>query len=384
MRVERGEKMLNVFQPDLGEKEVSVVREVFESNWIGKGKRVDKFEESFAEHVGVNKNHILSTNCCSEGLFSSMHLMDIQSGDEVIVPTISFVGAGNAVCVHGSKLVLCDVDPRTLNVRAEDIEKVLTKKSRAILLLHFGGIACEMDEIMQLAEEHHLKVIEDCAAGVCSTYKGRALGTIGDMGMWSFDAMKILVCGDGACLYFRDSEIRNRAEKWLYFGLETKSGYENNVAQKWWEFEISSFGHRAVMNDMTAAVAQVQLGRLSEFMDRRRRVHEAYTNMLKDVTWIDLPPALKADCKTSYYFYHIQIKNDKRDALARYLKEQGIYTTYRYYPLHRVGAYQASGDFPNADYATEHTLCIPIHQRLNEEDVEKVVQAIKTFGKLHC
>lgn len=376
--------MLNVFQPDLGEKEVNAVREVFESNWIGKGKRVDKFEESFAEHVGVEKNQILSTNCCSEGLFSSMHLMDIQPGDEVIVPTISFVGAGNAVCVNGSKLVLCDVNPRTLNVRAEDIEKVLTKKSKAILLLHFGGIACEMDEIMQLAEEHHLKVIEDCAAGVCSTYKGRALGTIGDMGMWSFDAMKILVCGDGACLYFRDPEIRNRAEKWLYFGLETKSGYENKVAQKWWEFEISSFGHRAVMNDMTAAVAQVQLGRLSEFMECRKKVHEAYTAMLEDVAWIDLPPELQKDCKTSYYFYHIQVKNDKRDALAGYLKEKGIYTTYRYYPLHRVEAYQASGEFPNADYATEHTLCLPMHQKLNEDHVQEVVEAIKAFGRVHC
>ena len=111
-----------------------------------------------------------------------------------------------------------------------------------------------MDEIMALADAHNLKVIEDCAAGVCSSYKGKVLGTFGDIGMWSFDAMKILVCGDGAALHFRDPELRERAEKWLYFGLEAKSGYENSVAQKWWELAISSFGHRAIMNDVTAAM----------------------------------------------------------------------------------------------------------------------------------
>ena len=138
-----------------------------------------------------------------------------------------------SICANGSKMVLCDVDSRTLNARAEDIERVITPKTKAIMLLHFWGIACEMDDIMALAEERNLKVIEDCVAGVRSSYKGRALGTFGDMGMWSFDAMKILVCGDGAMLYFKDPEIREKAEKWLYFGLETKSGYENSVAQKW-------------------------------------------------------------------------------------------------------------------------------------------------------
>lgn len=250
--------MINVFQPTLGKEELERLEKVFASNWIGKGKLVSEFEEIYAQHLGSTKDRVLSTNCCSEGLFASMHLFDIQPGDEVILPTISFVGAGNAVRANGSRMVLCDVDKHTLNARATDIEKCITPKTKAILLLHFGGIPCEMDEIMKLADTYNLKVIEDCAAGVCSSYKGRALGTIGDMGMWSFDAMKILVSGDGAMLHFRDPELREKAEKWFYFGLETKSGYENSVAQKWWEFDISCFGHRAIMNDITAALALEQ------------------------------------------------------------------------------------------------------------------------------
>lgn len=376
--------MINVFQPTMGGAELERIKQVFESNWIGKGKLVTEFEQKWAEHIGSTPKNVLTTNCCSEGLFSSMHLCDIKPGDEVILPTISFVGAGNAVCANGSKMVLCDVDPRTLNARASDIEKCITPKTKAILLLHYGGIPCEMDEIMALAKSYNLKVIEDCAAGVCSKYKGKALGTFGDMGMWSFDAMKILVCGDGAALHFNDPELRERAEKWLYFGLEAKSGYENSVAQKWWEFDISSFGHRAIMNDVTAAMALSQFEKLPEYMQKRSRVHEYYNNTLSELSWIDLPLPLPEGCTTSYYFYYIQIKNGKRDQLAKYLREGGVYTTYRYFPLHRVPGYGVTADCPNADYAADNTLCLPMHQSLSDADLELIVKLIKEFGSKYC
>lgn len=376
--------MINVMQPTLGKEELEALEKTFESNWIGHGKKTAEFEEIYAKHLGSTKDRVLSTNCCSEGLFSSMYLCDIQPGDEVILPTISFIGAGNAVCAHGAKMVLCDVDPRTLNARACDIEKVITPKSKAVLLLHYGGIPCEMDEIVALCKKYNLKLIEDCAAGVCSTYKGKALGTFGDMGMWSFDAMKILVCGDGAILHFNDPALREKAEKWLYFGLETKSGYENSVAQKWWEFDISCFGHRAIMNDVTATIALEQYKKLPMYMEKRRAVHEYYNEHLKDIKWIDLPLPIPEGCTTSYYFYHIQIKNGKRDELATYLRQRGIYTTYRYFPLHRVPGYGIKGNFPNADYAADNTLCLPIHQSLSKEDLELIVNTIHEFNFSIC
>ena len=310
--------MINVYQPTLGKEELEALEKVFESNWLGKGKRVAEFEEKYAEHIKSSKDLVLTTNCCSEGLFSSMHLLDIQPGDEVIVPTISFIGAGNAVCAHGAKMVLCDVDPRTLNARAEDIEKVITTKTKAILLLHYGGVPCEMDEIMALVKKYNLKLIEDGAAGVNSFYKGKAVGTFGDMGMWSFDAMKILVCGDGAMLHFNTPELRRKADRWLYFGLETKSGYENSVAQKWWEFDISSFGHRAIMNDITASIALEQLKKIPMYMEKRAHVQKFYDENLAMFSWLDLPPALPEYVQTSYYFYHVQIKNGKRDLFVNF------------------------------------------------------------------
>lgn len=376
--------MINVYQPTLGKEELAALEKVFKSNWLGKGKRVAEFEEKYADHLGVPKELVLSTNCCSEGLFSSMHLLDIQPGDEVIVPTISFLGAGNAVCAHGAKLVLCDVDPHTLNVRAEDIEKVITPKTKAVLLLQYGGVPCEMDQIMSVIKKYNLKLIEDGAAGVCSRYKGKAVGTFGDIGMWSFDAMKILVSGDGAMLYFNTPELRKKADRWLYFGLETKSGYENSVAQKWWEFDISSFGHRAIMNDITAAMCLEQLKKLPKYMEVRKHVSDFYNESLKKFSWIELAPALPDYVETSYYFYHIQIKNGKRDDFAKFLRENGIYTTYRYYPLHRVPGYGITGNFPNANYAADHTLNLPIHQSISDNDLDYILEKVKEFDHKYC
>lgn len=376
--------MINVFQPTLGQEELDRLKEVFESNWLGKGKLTAQFEEEYAQHLGTNKELILSTNSCTEGLFSSMHICGIEPGDEVIVPTISFVGAGNAVCAYGAKMVLCDVNPRTLNASASDIKKVISNKTKAILLLHHAGNACEMDEIMDLVKEHNLVLIEDAAAGVCSTYKGKAIGTFGDMGMWSFDAMKILVTGDGAMLHFKNEKLRSRAEKWLYFGLESKSGYSNTVDKKWWEFEVSTFGHRAIMNDITAGIGLEQLKKLPTYMAKRKTIHDYYNTKLANVGWLDIPLEIPEGNQSSYYFYQIQIKNSHRDGLASFLRDNGIYTTYRYYPLHRVKGYgEIKGTFPNADYAADHTLNLPMHQSLTIEDADLIVSKIIEYGILN-
>ena len=373
--------MINVFQPSLGKEELARIEKVFESNWLGKGKLVDEFEENFAAHLGSCKEKALSTNCCSEGLFSSMHLFDIGPGDEVIMPTISFVGAGNAVCAAGAKLVLADVDPRTLNLTPETFKAKITEKTKAVMLIHFGGIPCEMDEIMAIAKEHNIAVIEDSACSVFSRYKDKACGTIGDMGMWSFDAMKILVCGDGAMLHFNDPELRNKAEKWLYFGLESKSGYSNSVDKKWWEYELSCFGHRAIMNDITAAMALEQLKKLPGFIARRKEINDIYNERLGGLSWLDLPPELPEYCVGTYYFYHVQTRKGSRDDLAKYLRDNNIYTTFRYFPLHRVEFYGVEGQFPNADYAADNTLCLPIHQGLTDEEINYICDKIIQYGE---
>lgn len=375
----RSEALINVFQPSLGERELEAVARVFESNWIGRGKETAAFEEGFAAHLGVTKEHVRSVACCTEGLFQSIALLGIGPDDEVVLPTISFVGMGNAVAAHGATPVFCDVDARTLNATAATIEAKLTERTKAVAIIHYGGLPCELDDVVALAESRGIAVIEDSACSVASTYRGRACGTIGDIGIWSFDAMKILVTGDGGMMYFRDPELARRAEEALYLGLKTASGLASRAEQRWWEFDISSFGRRAIVNDVASAIGREQLDRLPSFIDRRRAIHERYDRDFADVEGLVTPPPIPEGSTSSYYFYWLQTEPSARDGLARFLREHNVYTTFRYYPLHLVPGYGSTESLPVAEAAAYSTLCIPIHQSMSDDDVGRVVDLVHEF-----
>lgn len=377
--------MINVFQPSLGKEELHAVKEVFESNWIGKGAKTKMFEEKFLEHLGVKRNEnkkggIVSVNSCTEGLFQVMKSF-VSAGEEVIMPTCSFVGAANAVVDTGARVVFCDVDKRSLNVTAQKIEEKISAKTKAVCILHFGGVPCELEEIVKLCAEKKIVLIEDSATAVSSFYKGKACGTFGEAATWSFDAMKILVCGDGGMIYVKDNDKLKEIRQNIYLGLVSQSGFSNSVDAKWWEFQIDTFGRRSIMNDISSAIGLVQLKKLPTFIAKRKHIAELYNSLLANAEWLELPPTLKDYQTSSYYMYHIQTKIPQmRDQLASYLRGKGIYTTFRYYPLHWVDLYgQKAQHLPNAEDAALCTLCLPIHHSLSDEEVEFICQQILSF-----
>jgi aminotransferase len=373
---------INIFQPELRDEELAAVREVFLSNWIGKGPKTDAFEEAFAKHLDVPHGQVKSINSCTEGLFSAMQLLDVGPGDEVIMPSISFVGAGNAVRAAGAEIAFCDVDPRTLNATAATIERKITPRTKAVVIIHYGGYPADMDGILTLLSDKGVALIEDSACSVASRYRGRACGTFGDIGIWSFDAMKILVTGDGGMLYLRDRELAERAASINYLGLTSGSGFSSGVDRRWWEFDVEFFGRRSITNDVASAIGLVQLEKLPRFLERREEVHKAYDEALGHLSWLTLPPALPEDCTSSYYFYWIQMEPATRDALARFLRERSIYTTFRYFPLHWVKAYGSTNEtLPGCEAAAQQTLCLPIHQGLTDNDIERVVESVRAFGE---
>ncbi len=371
--------MINVFQPSLGEAELSAVAEVFASNWVGKGSRTAAFEAAFASHLGVDTGRVTAVNSCTEATFIAMQLAGVAPGTDVVLPTVSFVGAGNAVAAHGGRPVFCDVDPHTLNPTVDDIAAALTPRTRAVLALHYGGRPGDVAGIAELCRERGILLIEDAACAVDSTVGDMACGTLGDIGVWSFDAQKIVVAGDGGMLSARDPDLVARAAKLAYFGLEQFSGFSQArlSASRWWDFDISSFSRRSIMNDMQAAVGLVQLGRLPEFADRRRQVAARYDSGLADVPGLTLPPPLPPNQRSSYYLYWVQMDEGIRDDVAGDLYAQGIYTTFRYPVLHRVSAYGSTARLPRAEWAAERTLCLPLHQALTDDDVDAVVAALR-------
>jgi len=314
-------------------------------------------------------------------MFQAMSLLGIGPGHEVVLPTISFVGAANAIAAAGARPVFCDVDLRTLNPTAQHLEEKTTERTRAYLILHYGGLPCDLDGIVALARRRGVALIEDSACSVASRYRGKACGTFGDIGTWSFDAMKILVCGDGGMLWAADPARAQQFEENTYLGLMTKSGASSSAETKWWQFEISGFGRRAIMNDVSSAIGLEQLKKLPRFIARRRAIHERYSAELKGLAWLTPPPPLPEGSESSYYFYWVQSEPSLRDGLSRHLREQGIYTTFRYYPLHLVERYGVHVSLPAAERAAQSTLCIPIHHSLRDDEVESVIRAIHGFGR---
>jgi dTDP-4-amino-4,6-dideoxygalactose transaminase len=375
--------MINLFQPSLGDEELALIKDVFTSNWLGKGNGVKDFESKFATSLSSNSESFLSTTSCTEAIFLSAKLFNFSKSDEIIVPTISFPSVGSAVIESGAKIVFCDVDKHSLNVRAEDLQKAISNKTKAVYITHYGGIPCEMDEIIELCSQNKILVIEDSACAVRSFYKGKACGTIGDMGMWSFDAMKTLSTADGGMMYIKNTDKRIEAEESLYLGLpvKSKSGLDSSSenAANWWEFEMNRAGRRAIMNNVTAAMGLSQLNKLSTFIDKRKNIFEKYTRVLEGIGDIKLPPTPKFEHKSSYYFFWIQTKH--RDELAKFLLDKGIYTTFRYWPLNKIKLFSdyAIKEYPNSDYAASRTLNIPLHQSLSDEDVDLVINSIKEF-----
>ena len=354
------------------------MEEVFASRWLGTGRRAVAFQEAFAEYLNRPGGELLAVTSCTEGLFQAVAALDLAAGDEVILPTVSFVGAAHAVLSAGATPVLCDVDARTLNPTAEHIEAALMPATRAVLVLHYGGAAGSVIDISQVARENRLTLIEDAACGLGSSAGERACGTVGDIGVWSFDPMKVMTTGDGGMVWARDGEIASRIFDAVRLG-EGESGFaRRSAASRWWEIEPRAAGRRAAMNDLAAAVGLQQLKRLPEFLERRHRVAACYDAELGDLDWLQLPPPMHTGEARSFYW--IQVSDRLRDRLAEYLLERDIYTSFRYWPLHRTRLYACERSFLGAEEATARTLLLPLHQGLTQTDVERVVEGVRSFG----
>jgi len=358
--------MINIFQPLLGLEELLAVAQTFESNWIGKGDKVSTFEYQFAKYLGVPADNVVSTNSATEALFQVLEYIDVD-GMEVILPSISFVGAANAVIANGGVPVFCDVDYKTLNTSLEYIEPLVTNKTIAIILLHYGGYPCDIQPIVKMANEKFICVIEDAACALGATYNNKPVGTLADFGIWSFDAMKTITCGDGGIIYcsLPDKGLKH----YMYLGMTSQSGISSDN-NKWWEFEVTYPGRRSIMNDIAASIGLSQLAKLPDFLGKRAMYKSIYEQHLGEL------PILPG-CTSGHSFYWIQ--TPRRDELAKHLRDNDIYTTFRYWPCHK--ALGVNVGLPNTEKAAQETLLLPLHQSLSYNDVMTVIELTQEFLK---
>jgi len=369
--------MIQIFTNSIGAEELAAVQRVFASRWLGFGKEAQQFQEELGARLGSSR--VLAVNCATAAAYIAMKTLGIGRGDEVIISSVNFVGCANAIIDAGATPVFADVDPRTLNITPGEIERLRTPQTKAVLMLHYGGQAADMDPL--LAAAHGLRLIEDSACSLFSKYHGRNCGTLGDIGFYSFDAMKILVTGDGGAMVLKNDGLLERAKEFRYMGLANRqSGIDamKDGGARWWEIELNGVSNRYVMNDISAAIGREQLKKVDGFLARRRQVWDAYQRGLAGIGGLVLPPEPAPGTTSSYYLYWLTVPG-RRDALARHLIDRGVYCTFRYFPLHLVTEYRANVRLPQSEQVNLETLNIPLHQNLTDDEVGQVIDAVRGF-----
>ena len=366
--------------PFVGREETYIAEAIKNRKLCGDGEFTKKCNRKLEEMTGAAK--VLLTTSCTHATEMAALLSDIQRGDEVIMPSYTFVSTADAFVLRGATVVFVDIRPDTMNMDETLIEDAITEKTKAIVPVHYAGVGCEMDTIMDIASRHHLAVIEDAAQGIQSTYKGQALGTIGDYGCFSFHETKNLSMGEGGALLIRDPANAERAEIIREKGTNRSKFFRGEIDKYTWVDAGSSY----LPSELNAAYLYAQLEEAQKIYDDRMRSWKQYYEMLEPLAqegYIELP-YVPAECTHNAHMFYIKTKDlQERTSLISYLKESGIGAVFHYIPLHDSPAGKKMGRFHGTDkYTTkesERLLRLPMYYGLREDEVTAVVAGISKF-----
>ena len=369
--------------PYTGNEEKYVIESMKSSKISGDGKFTKRCEFWFEEKLQCKK--VLLTTSCTHALEMAAILFDIKEGDEVIMPSYTFVSTANAFVLRGAKIVFVDIRPDTMNIDETKIEEAITSKTKAIVPVHYAGVACEMDTIMDIAKRYNLFVVEDAAQGMMSTYKGKALGTIGHLGAFSFHETKNYTsAGEGGLLIINDENFVQRAEIIREKGTNRSLFFRGMVDKYSWVDIGSSY----LMNDVSAAYLWGNLEKADEINQNRLNSWQKYYDGLKELEnrgFIELPK-IPDGCVQNAHMFYIKVKDlEERTALLDYLKRNDIYAVFHYVPLHSSEAGLKFSLFSKEDiYTTKESdklIRLPMYFGLDNKDIEKIIYKIKIYFK---
>lgn len=369
-------------RPPFVGKETEYIKEAVEKNGMicGDGPFTKKCSQWMKERFQT-KNVLLTTSC-THALEMAAFLADIQPGDEVIMPSYTFVSTADAFVLRGATCVFVDIRPDTMNIDETKIEEAITEKTKAIVPVHYAGVSCALDEIMAIAKKYNLKVVEDAAQGVNAFYKGKALGTIGDFGCYSFHETKNYSMGEGGAILFQDDRYLEPAEILREKGTNRSQYFRGQIDKYTWV----GYGSSYLPSDMNAAYLWAQLEEADKINDKRLSIWNFYHEELKELEdkGVLERPYIPEYATHNAHMYYIKVKDLRvRTKLLAYLKERGILSVFHYVPLHSATAGKKFGRFHGEDvYTTKESerLCrLPMYYSLSLEEAAEVVKALKEF-----
>lgn len=348
----------------------------------GDGTFTRKCHDFFEQRYGFKK--ALMTTSCTDALEMAAILLDIQPGDEVIAPSYTFVSTVNAFALRGAQIIFADSYSDHPNVDPAQIEKLITPNTKAIVVVHYAGIACDMDAIMAIANQHNIPVVEDAAQAIDSYYKGKPLGSIGTFGTFSFHETKNIIAGEGGLLAINDDKYIHRAEIIREKGTNRSSFFRGEVAKYGWVDIGSSF----LPSDIISAYLYAQLENMDTIQARRKEIWQRYSDKLSVVltnTDIELPVVADYATNNAHMFYLVCSSLEQRTALIQHLKDNEVHAVFHYLSLHTSEFYQdkyIGYPLPNSDYFTDTLVRLPLFYELTDEQVDHICMQIKSFVEL--
>lgn len=372
------ESFLPFSRPTLGDEEINEVIATLKSGWITTGPKVQQLEQMFRDYTGAA--HAISFNSATAGLHVALVALDLQPGEEVITSAMTFVATYNTIEQAGGRVIPVDIDPKTYNMDVGHIEKAITKKTRAIVPVHFTGVSVDLDPIYALAKKYNLRVIEDAAQAVGAEYKGKRLGSFGDICVYSFHPNKNMTTGEGGILVTNDDELARKVKVLKFHGIDRDSWnrFSKTGSQ---EYDVIAPGFKYNMLDMQAAIGIHQLPKLASFNEKRTVLAQRYFEAIKDCAHIQLPGIPTYPHYHTWHLFTIQVLNMNRDEFMNRMKEQNIGTglhhqapfLYSYYK-NKYGF--SVEQFPHASALGERIVSLPLCPLLTFEEQDSVIQAM--------
>ena len=368
--------------PSIGDEEISEVSQCLRSGWIGTGPRVKQFEEMFRKYK--NCRHAIAVSSGTAALHLSLLALGIKPGDEVITTPLTFAATANCIVHVGAKPVFADVQRETMNMDPSEVEKKIRWETKAIIPVHFAGRPCSMDELMELANRFHLRVIEDAAHAIESSYQERPIGTIGDLGCFSFYATKNITTGEGGMVITDRDEWAQHIKTMALHGL-TKDAWHRFSDEGFKHYQVVSAGFKYNLTDIQASMGIHQFQKIEAYSQRRKEIWEIYQQSFRNLP-LRLPSPTPSGQRHAYHLYTPLLELDQlrctRDEFLQALHQENIGAGIHYVALHLQPFYQKTfgyqeGDFPQAEFISDRTFSLPFSAKLTDQDVEDVVQAVR-------
>ena len=374
--------------PEIGEEEIAEVVDTLRSGWVTTGPKAKRFEQAFAEFLGEPQIECIAVNSATAGLHLALEALGIGPGDEVITTTHTFTATAEVVRYLGADVVLVDIDPATLNIDIAQIEAAITPRTKAIIPVHYAGLAVDMLAVLDIARKHGLRVVEDAAHALPTTLEKELIGTLGsDATVFSFYANKTMTTGEGGMLVTRNAELAKRARVMRLHGMNRDAFDRFTAKVPSWYYEIVAPGFKYNLTDIAAALGLQQLKRLSAFQARREQIAQAYNAAFADLPLVLPPQPIEGDTH-SWHLYVLRLADEcvvDRDVFIERMFAKGIGCSVHYIPLHLHPYWRdryalEPAQFPHSQRAYERMLSIPLYTRMTDADVQRVIDAVREIS----